>query len=64
MTKASSNSAIALTMAKEIWCHPTVDTTSVQEFVNLINHASLSLIKICENIALNEQEKSHKSEPK
>lgn len=49
MTTAAANAAVAMSMAKEISCHGRYD--GVQELVQLINSASLSLIQICENKA-------------
>lgn len=55
MTKAASNAAIALIMAKEVWCKedwPKLKShEDVQDLVHIIDTAALKLIAACERHA-------------
>lgn len=54
MTKAASNAAVALSMAKEVWCKEGLTNgnySNVQDLVQLINDTSLILIAACERHA-------------
>jgi hypothetical protein len=55
MTKAASNAAVALSMAKEVWCKEGwpkgKSHEDVQDLVHLIDTAALKLIAACERHA-------------
>lgn len=51
ITNATANTAIAMSMAKEIWTAKGVRNDGIQDLVELINSASLKLIRVCENHA-------------
>ena len=55
MTKAASNAAIALSMAKEVWCKEDwpkgKSHEDVQDLVHIIDTAALKLIAACERHA-------------
>ena len=55
MTKAASNAAIALSMAKEVWCKEGwpkgTSRDDVQDLVHLIDKTALKLIAACERHA-------------
>ena len=51
MTTAAGNTSVALSMAKEVWCHDSQKADDITALVEILNKTSLKIIAACERHA-------------